>query len=352
MATLTFTIVDSRFDDAAVAYGTDVKSRTNELKTFISSRLLDPTDNINAAVAYPWTARHSWNVSDSSNDNLSLIVGAVMAAAKYGCHISSSQAQINSALTYLELTSGSSTVPVLEIANAGSGSNVKCTNSGTGSAYEANLSNAASTAGVLKLTQAGTGPIQDITLRTLANLSSTVLAKKQTTVYTVSNSNTETVDTDLTVTLPANFLKAGTSIRGKVFGVITTPGAGVPTAELRVKYGGTAGTTLLDTGAITPTISLTNSPVWFEFLITCISTGGSGTVEAQGLVFLNPSAALSATVGPVARGMGTAGTGVGNSAVVTVDTTLSKDLVVSFQWGSAVAGSSFSFRAGFIEILP
>lgn len=351
MSTFNFTITDANFAAGQTATGTDVSSRTNQIRTFLLGNNLDPTNNINVTVAYPWTARHSWTVSDSANDNMQLTVGSVMAASKYGFHISSSAAQVNTALQYIELTNASSTTPCYEAANAGSGSGYKVTQSGTGSSFIGNNSSTSNTNGVASLTQAGTGPIIDATLRTLTGLNTVLLAKKQTTVYTVSNSSTETVNTDLTTTLPANFLKEGTTIRGTVWGVITTPGAGPATVEMFVKYGGTAGTILLDTGAITPTVSLTNSPVKMDFMITCISTGGSGTVEAQGMITLNPSGALSATVGPSNRGMGTAGTGVGNSAVVTVDTTLSKDLIVSFKMGSAVVGSAFSFRAGTIEIL-
>lgn len=351
MATYTYTIPDTNFADGEVALGTDVRSRDNETRTFLLGGNLDPTHNINVTVAYPWTARHSWTVSDASNDNMALVVGAVLAANKYGYHASSSAAQINSALHYLELTNASSTVAVSEVAQAGTGSGYKATHTNVGSAFEGNCSSTSNTAGTAKLTQAGTGPLVSGTLRTLTNLNGVFLAAKQTNAYTVSNSSTETVDTDLTISLPANFLKAGTTIRGKVYGIITTPGAGPATARLRVKYGGTGGTTLLDSGAITPTVSLTDSPVTLDFTLTCISVGGSGTIEAQGISFLNPSAAISATVGAVSRGMGTGGTGAGNNAVITIDTTAAKDLIVSFTWGSAVVGCAFSFRAGHIEIL-
>lgn len=351
MSTFAFTALDAVFANGQIANGTDVSSRTNQIRTFLLGNNLDPTDNIKTTVAYPWTARHSWAVSDASNDNLSLNVQAVMAAAKYGFKITSAAAQVNSAMQLTELSNASSTVPCQEVTNAGSGEGFKATQSGSGSSFKGNNSSTSNAVGVADLTQAGTGPVVAATLRTLSGLNAVLLAKKQTTVYTASNSSTELVNADLTTTLPANFLKAGTTIRGTVWGVITTPGAGPATVEMFVKYGGTAGTILLDSGAITPTVSLTNSPVKMDFMITCISVGGTGTVEAQGMLTLNPSAALSATVGPSNRGMGTAGTGVGNSAVVTIDTTTANDLIVSFKMGSAVAGSAFSFRAGTLEIL-
>ena len=351
MSTFTFTIADANFAGGQTANGTDVSSRTNQIRTFLLGNNLDPTDNIKTSVAYPWTARHSWNVTDTANDNMSLVVGGVMAANKYGFHLSSAAVQINSAMHFVELTDGSCSVPCSEVANAGSGEGYKATQSGSGSAFKGNNTSTSNATGVADLTQAGTGPVVSATLRTLSGLNAVLLAKKQTTVYTASNSSTELVNTDLTVSLPANFLKVGTTIRGTVWGVITTPGAGPATVEMFVKYGGTAGTILLDSGAITPTVSLTNSPVKMDFMITCTAVGGTGTVEAQGMVTLNPSGALSATVGPSNRGMGTAGTGVGNSSAITIDTTTANDLITSFKMGSAVVGSAFSFRAGTIEVL-
>jgi hypothetical protein len=50
------------------------------------------------------------------------------------------------------------------------------------------------------------------------------------------------------------------------------------------------------------------------------------------------------------RGLGVAGTGAANAAVITIDTTAQKDLVVDFVWGSAVAGCTFTWRAGHVEI--
>ncbi len=351
MSTITYTVPDSSFDDGEVADGEDIITTRDDIKDFLEGGNLDATDNIDVTGTFPWTGKHNWTISDAADDNLSLVVSAVMAAAKYGFHLSSSVAQINSALLYAELSNASSSVAVIQINQVGSGHGFLSTTTSSGSAFYGLNTSASNAVGVFQAQQDGTGPIVGGSLRALSGLNAVLLAKKQTNVYTVTNSATETVDTDLTVTLPANFLKAGTTIRGKVFGLITTPGAGPATVELFVKYGGTAGTILLDSGAITPTISLTNAPVWVDFMLTCLTTGGTGTIEAQGMVMLNPSGALSATVGPANRGMGTAGTGIGNTAAITIDTTVQKDLIFSFKMGSAVVGSTLTFRSGYIEIL-
>lgn len=346
MATFNFTIADANFADGQSAKGTDVSSRTNQIRTFLIGNNLDPTDNIKVSVAYPWTARHSWTVSDASNDNMALTVGAVMAANKYGFHIASAAVQINSAMEYIELTNASSTTPCSEVANAGSGEGYKATQSGTGSSLKGNNSSASNTAAVADLTQAGTGPLVGGSLRSLTGLNAVVLSKVITSLTTVDNTATETAISDLVVTLPANFLKAGTTIRGKIFGQIDTPGAAVPSARVKLYYGGTSGTAILDSGAVTHTISLVNSLVVIEFMMTCLTTGGSGTVEAQGMITWG-----SNTV-PANRGLDVAAaTGATNDTTFTIDTTAQKDLTVAFKWGSAVSGSTFKARSGYVEIL-
>lgn len=346
MSTFTFTSVDGVFSNGQTANGTDVSSRTNEIRTFLLGNNLDPTDNIKVNVAYPWTARHSWAVTDTATDNISLVVGGVMAAAKYGFHVSSSVAQINSALIFSELTSASSTVPIYEATHAGTGIGFKASNSNDGKAFDGTLSSTSAVSPVYKATQAGVGNLYEGTLRTMTSLNAVMRAKTLTTIITADNTATETEITGVTVSLPANFLKAGTTLRGVIWGQIDTPGAGVPTARIKLYYGGTAGTAILDSGAVTHSISLADSLVKFEYIVTCISVGGSGTIEAQGILTWGSNTA------PVNRGLGvSAATGATNDTTFTVDTTIANDLTLSFKWGSAVAGATFKVRAGYVEII-
>jgi len=346
MSTLTFTVLDATFDDGQTANGSDVRSRTNEIKTFLEGNNLEPTANLKMSVAYPWTARHSWTVTDTANDNMALVVGGVMAANKYGFHISSSVAQINSALQYCELTNASSTVPVYEASHAGTGEGFKATNSNNGLCFSGTQSSDAASASVYKGSQAGTGHVYEGTLRGISSLNSVMRAKTITSIVTADNTATETEITGTTLTLPANFLKAGTTIRGVIWGQIDTPGAGVPTARIKLYHGGTSGTVILDSGAVTHTTSLADSLVKIEFMVTCMSTGGTGTIEAQGQVMWGSNTA------PAARGLGVSGaTGATNDTTFTVDTTTSKDLTLTFKWGSAVAGATFKARSGYLEIL-
>lgn len=344
MSTFTLPTASGEYADGETAQGTEVRADLDYIVTNLNNATLNNV-NVNTATTWPWTGRHSWVISDASNDNLSLTVSAVLAAAKYGFHFASSAAQVNSALIYVELTNASSTVPCIELANAGSGSSFKVTNTGTsGIGYEGLNTSTSATTAPFKSNQAGTGNNYDAVLRTMTTLNAPLTASIGSATNSVTNSTTETAFTTITKTIPANFLKAGTTITGKVFGTMDTPGAAPATARFLVRLGGTSGTILLDSGAFTPTVSLSNSLVVVDFALHCISTGATGTMEAQGVVACNSNTA------PALRGMGTAGTGAGNGAVITIDTTAEKDLVVDFVWGTAVASCTFTWRAGSVTI--
>lgn len=299
---------DTEFADGEVARGTDVRANDQYLRDFINNGSIGQA-NLTKSENYAWTGIHTYTVNSSGTTNNALIVSAVLSASVYGHSITSSAAQINAPLLYRALTSTSATQPLAQYVNA------------------------------------GTGATHQVTLRSLAGLNTDLTAAVATSTDAISNSTTETTFSDLTTTLPADFLKAGTTIRIQAWGIMATPGAAPATAQIEVKYGGTAGTVLLDSGAITPATSLVNSLVKVDALLTCISTGGSGTVEAQGTVAWNSNTA------PALRGLGTGATGVGNAAVITIDTTAQSDLVLSFTWGTAVADCTFTWRAGSVEVL-
>lgn len=347
MGILSYSVADSEFDDDEVAEGTELVTRFNDIKTFLNNANLTSA-NLDTTANFPWTGRHSFTINDSSNTNIPIIISAVMAANKYGMSISSSAAQVNSALVFVTMSNVSSTVPCFEFSNAGTGSTVKITNSGNADGFESNLTSTSATQAPFIASQAGTGAVYEATLRTLSNLSAPLFAKNITTLTTVDNTATETAISDLSITLPADFLKAGTTIRGTIWGTMDTPGAGPATARIRVCYGGTitgGGTALLDTGAYTPTVSLSGSLIKVDYTLTCLTTGATGTIEAQGMV------AHQSNTAPTWRGMGTGGTGAANTSAITIDTTASKSLVITFTWGSAVSGCTAKFRAGHVEIL-
>jgi len=321
---------DALFDnDTADADGQVVLVRYNDIKTWLNGTNTGPS-NVDLTATFPWTGKHTWVIADSANHNRSLSVSSVMATSKYGDYITSAAIQINAPLVYRSLTNAASSVSIEELVNAGTGDTHKVSNSNTGSGYHS--------------VTTSTGYPYKATVRTLTDLSAPLVSKILTTPITIANDATETVVTGTTITVPANFLKAGTTIKGSFYGLMGTPGAAPATIQVEVKLGGVAGTVLLDSGAITPTVSLVNSQIKLDFLLTCISIGATGTMEAQGTI------AWNSNTSPANRGMGIGATGIANSAAIVIDTTTSKDLILSLTWGSAVADCSISIRSGIMEI--
>lgn len=125
-----------------------------------------------------------------------------------------------------------------------------------------------------------------------------------------------------TLTLPANFFKAGRTLMIKALGTITN--TGTPTLRINFKLGSTI---ILDTSSITM-VTLTGTRVFTaEAVITCRSVGGSGTVIGQGFL------AYNATTNTMNR-IDTPLTGA-----VTVDTTGTLAVNVTATWGTANASN-------------
>lgn len=139
------------------------------------------------------------------------------------------------------------------------------------------------------------------------------------------------------LTLPANFLVPGRSLRLLARGLIST--AAVPgTLTLAGKLGAT---TLASTGAQTPEASLTDNVWEVDLVITCRTIGGSGTVFVQGFYRT------------------TAGGGAGNAvqwemgvtAAVTVDTTTAQALDLTADWQTADAANSIRGTNALVTVL-
>jgi len=169
------------------------------------------------------------------------------------------------------------------------------------------------------------------------------ILKKLISVSTVTATTSETAFSNCTLTLPANFLQVGKAIRIKVWGIMSSSASAV-SQRVRCRYGGVSGTILADTGAVTVANSLANALVVIDIIITCITTGSSGTVEVQAMITWNSNTA------PANRGMGTGATGAGNSATITINTTTQNDLVITIVFGGTTSGNSMSIRAGTIEV--
>jgi hypothetical protein len=157
----------------------------------------------------------------------------------------------------------------------------------------------------------------------------------QTTTKTVANTAAETTlltSGTGTLTIPANFLSAGKTIRINVLG--TYSDTANPTMNIKVYLGATV---VMTTGAITSN-NATNQTFEVRGVITCYTTGVSGTVWGQG--YLVQTAAAS-----------TGRFSMANTAATTIDTTASKTINVSVKWGSASASNTITTSVVTVEYL-
>lgn len=159
----------------------------------------------------------------------------------------------------------------------------------------------------------------------------------QTASQTVANTVTETTlfTTGIgSVTLPANFFAIGKDIRIRAKGYFSTTGN--PNITFKAKYGSTA---LVDSGAFTAGAGVANH-LWFvDVVITCRTTGGTGTVFSQGMGKL-----FSAHTTVAEFDMETA-------AAVTIDTTASTAIDLTVTWGTADAGNTITCTNVSVEVL-
>jgi hypothetical protein len=127
----------------------------------------------------------------------------------------------------------------------------------------------------------------------------------QTASVTVANTVTETTllgSGSGTLTLPANFLKVGTSLRLRAAGYHSSTGN--PTITIRIKLGSTTIATMSGTGG-----NGTNDSWEVNLDLTVRTVGASGTIFAQGKYAELHSAGLVA--------------GSDNTVTTTIDTTAS-----------------------------
>jgi hypothetical protein len=148
-----------------------------------------------------------------------------------------------------------------------------------------------------------------------------------------------------TLTLPANFLVAGKTLRLKAKGYITTTAA-ASTLIFLVKLGATTVANTNNGTALAPVSSMTAKPWEVEVDITCRTTGASGTVMAVGYLRFVNSATVTLTTANTVIVLVCSGTTPG---AVTVDTTASK--AVDFQVTDAGTGSTVVCTNFSLEVL-
>jgi hypothetical protein len=156
----------------------------------------------------------------------------------------------------------------------------------------------------------------------------------QTATVTVTNTTTETTVTSTgvgTLTLPANFFVAGKTIQIAGFGIVSS--ASNPNMRIRIKLGST---TILDTGNV-PSGNVTNASFIVDGIITCRTTGSSGTLMAQGYY-------------EEVQGSGAKGS-MANTTTTTINTTTSQALTITAQWSSASTSNTISLTNLLLKVL-
>lgn len=138
-----------------------------------------------------------------------------------------------------------------------------------------------------------------------------------------------------TVTLPANFWAPGKTVRIAGMGYLAD--TGTPTFTLKVKIGSVV---VFNSGAITMPTLTGNQFLFVKAVLTCRTTGATGTVFCTIEAYCNNGAtavqSFNASV---------------NTATSTVDTTASAALDVTGTWGTANASNAATSNTFTVEIL-
>ncbi len=137
------------------------------------------------------------------------------------------------------------------------------------------------------------------------------------------------------ITIPANYMQDGRQLECYCWGKFSTT-TGPPTLRLRVRWGGVAGTLLLDTGTITTIASVTNAIFRVYYRLTTRVNGSAGSLLGFGEAVLFGAVAAtvgSATGAPAFAPMGSAG--ITAPAAVTCDLSVDTALSITAAWSSA-----------------
>lgn len=166
----------------------------------------------------------------------------------------------------------------------------------------------------------------------------------------VSNSTTETIICP-DFNIPAYYMAPGRTLRIWAFGVmsnvVTTPG----TLVMAVRWGGVAGTVLVQSAAQgLDTTARTNSLWALNAVIVCRTAGATGTFMSGGVMWSNVLSSTAANLLPAL--LGSAGTPLASgSAAVTVNSTTANLLSVTSKFSVATSPTNLTCNQRLIEAL-
>lgn len=185
------------------------------------------------------------------------------------------------------------------------------------------------TGGLLAYSSAGL-----LNTRSPSSLVQTVGGLVQSQTSTVTVSNTSTITALQSFTVPANDIAAGAVYELTGFGVFST--SGTPNLTFTMLWGGTGGTALVTSPAITMPNGLTNSPFFYECLINFRST-----TSAWGVINLTIDTSTSTDIASTYI--------VTPTTATTITTTGSNALVLAVTWGNSSASNTISLNGGMVQ---
>lgn len=162
----------------------------------------------------------------------------------------------------------------------------------------------------------------------------------------IANTTTEAIIFP-NITLPANYLADGRTMRLTAYGRHST--TGTPTLVFALRWGGVGGTIIAQSGALTCGSGVTAAPWKIVLLLTVRSNGATGTVFVMGEATCWDDAVGStgsATNAPGIAAMCSAG--AATPAAVTVDLTTDTALALTADWSAASASNTLT---GHLEVL-
>ncbi len=148
----------------------------------------------------------------------------------------------------------------------------------------------------------------------------------------VANTASETIIFP-NVTVPANYMADGRTLRLRVFGKLST--TATPTMIWRLRWGGVAGTLLALSETLTMGSGVANVNWDLELYIQTRTNGATGTLIVMGVLRVHTAAG---TVLINVWGV----SGFDAPAAVTVDLTADTALSLTAQWGTASASNTLT----------
>ena len=157
----------------------------------------------------------------------------------------------------------------------------------------------------------------------------------------VANTTTETAIFPA-LTVPANFMQDGRTLRMEAFGKLST--TGTPTITFSLRWGGAAGTLLAITEALTNGSGVANVNWSVIVRVQTRTNGSSGSLLAWGEVRLHTA------VGTVLVNVFSV-SGYDAPAAVTADLSTAKDLCLTATWSAASSSNTLTGMYQTLEAL-